>query len=74
MNLDMSTSEKTAWTITVLGYGWAALRYIFGAGTFSQRIKSLEDCVKELVTSNRTLVEKVSHIEGELTRINGKGH
>jgi hypothetical protein len=69
---DMSTSEKTAWGLTMLGYGWAVLRYIFGAGTFSQRISGIEGSVKELIKSNNQLVKEVAGIQGELKRINGR--
>jgi hypothetical protein len=69
---DFTPNGKAAWYLAVGGYVMAALRYVFGAGSVSQRLRNVEKKVDEYGKTQLQMVSDVSEIKGELKRMNGK--
>ena len=67
----MNPSEKTAWGVAAMGYAFAALRYIFGAGTLSQRLANVEGKLDTMARDHEIVARSVARIEGQLSRMNG---
>ena len=76
---DFTPNGKAAWYLAVGGYVMAALRYVFGAGSVSQRLRnvekqveSLHDRVDGIASGQVQMVGDIGEIKGELKRMNGR--